>query len=115
MARRRSRLGDFRSEATKSDVHRWADFQIFSLSGERASVARVAKALGKDPTKFRGSCEAFGRQVECFVNGKTAELEQMSAALRSAKIRHRVQEYPKRGDGRLMIPVNYFKAWHWDE
>jgi hypothetical protein len=113
--RRRRVLSDYKSEACDVEVASAYGYRTYSLPGKRVSAKLVAQALGRDPKEFAGGCEAYGRSVQCYVGGRTrVDLEQMSQTLRTAGIKHQVQEFTE-GHGRLMIPVTYFKAWHWNE
>jgi hypothetical protein len=114
--RKRKHLGDYRNELPVSErAPKWG-YTTYASPGKVASVTTVAKALGVEPKRMRESCEAYGRQVECYRSAPSLDgLEELSAKLRKAKIKHKVQEMTEKKNGRLMIPVTYFKAWHWDE
>ena len=114
--RLRRNLGDYRNELPVSErAPKWG-YTTSASPGQVVSVTTVAKTLGVEPKRMRESCEAFGRQVECYRSAPDLNtLEELSAKLRAAKIKHKVQEVTKDNNGRLMIPVTYFKAWHWDE
>lgn len=116
MKLRRRNLGNYRLKATKRESRSDYHYNIYDIPGKRTSVSRVATVLGKTPAQLRDRCEAYGRSVECYQSANSfAELEQLSAKLRAEGIKHKVQEFTDKNNGRLLIPVTYFKAWHWDE
>lgn len=109
-------LGDYRNELKVSERAPQWGYTTYASPGKVVSVTRLAEVLGVEPKRMRDSCEAYGRQVECYRSAPNLDaLEQLSAKLRAKKIKHKVQEMTEAKNGRLMIPVTYFKAWHWDE
>lgn len=79
-------------------------------------LSKVLEAFGIEMTaqQLRGSCEAYGRNVQCYINAgspeKRVELENYLTA-EGCKVDRRY--YP--GSGKVEVAVSYFKASHWDE
>lgn len=75
---------------------------------------KLAAMLPEHLAKFlKSQCEAFGRDVQCFLylesNEKRRQMERYLATKRIYANRNYLPECC------VQIPVSYFKAWHWDE
>lgn len=79
------------------------------LPEKRASLspAELTKVL-------KNSCEAFGRDIRCYVHlDDMDKRKQLEKFLKTKGIAADPAYYP--GKPVVDIPVSYFKAWHWDE
>lgn len=64
--------------------------------------------------KLKKCCEAFGRDVRCFVYvADMDKRKQLERFLKTKGISPNLNYAPSLPV--VEIPVSYFKAWHWDE
>lgn len=85
----------------------------------RISCKKLAVILKKfgiklSESELKGRCEAYGRNVRCYVSAKSLEgRKKLEAFLKAEKVMFSRSYWP--GSHTVEIGVTYFKAWHWDE
>jgi len=84
------------------------------VSCKKLSIILKEINLNYSPTELRNKCEAFGKDVKCFifdVSQKTrGEVEQFLLSKNCS-----IESDWNKGSNGICINVSYFKAWHWNE
>lgn len=79
-------------------------------------LSEVLKEVGINKTteELRSTCEAYGRDVRCYLYTDTFEKrKEIERFLRKNRLDYCSDYAP--GRPIVEIKVSYFKAWHWDE
>ena len=86
---------------------------------KRISCTKLSKTLEGvnielPPGQLRKSCEAYGRNVECYVRCETPERRtEVERYLEGQGCKVNRSYSP--GSSTTAVAVTYFKAWHWGE